>query len=89
MPTSAAVLSSNALVGRDKEDRVDTAQSCYFAGGNAASSYTGFAKSDRDNLRRDELKAFRLLADEMLAMGDNGLPAALANGTIVEVACDG
>ena len=49
----------------------------------------GFAKSGRDNLRRDELKAFRLLADEMLAMGDNGLRAALANGTIVEVACDG
>ena len=49
----------------------------------------GFAKSGRDNLRRDELKAFRLLADEMLAMGDNDLRAALANGTIVEVACDG
>ena len=49
----------------------------------------GFAKSDRGNLRRDELKAFRLLADEMLAMNEAGLGAALSNGTIVEVACNG
>ena len=28
----------------------------------------GFAKSVRHNLRRDELKAFRLLADELLAL---------------------
>ena len=49
----------------------------------------GFAKSSRDNLRRDELKAFRMLADEMLAMDDAGLRAALANGTIMEVACHG
>ena len=49
----------------------------------------GFAKSGRDNLRRDELKAFRLLADEMLAMDDAGLRAALSNGTIMEVTCDG
>lgn len=54
---------------------------CFFA--------YGFAKSGRDNLRRDELKAFRLLADAMLAMDDAGLRAALANETIVEVACDG
>ena len=49
----------------------------------------GFAKSSRDNLRRDELKAFRMLADEMLAMDDAGLRAALANGTIMEAACHG
>ncbi len=49
----------------------------------------GFAKRDRQNLRRDELKAFRLLADEMLAMDTPGLDAALSNGTIVEVTCDG
>ena len=48
----------------------------------------GFAKSGRDNLRRDELKAFRLLADEMLAMDEAGLRAALANETMMEVACD-
>ena len=49
----------------------------------------GFAKSGRDNLRRDELRAFRLLAGEMLALDEAGLRAALANGTIMEVACDG
>ena len=49
----------------------------------------GFAKSGRDTLRRDELKAFRLLADAMLAMDEGGFRAALANGTIVEVTCDG
>ena len=48
----------------------------------------GFAKSSRTNLRRDELEAFRLLADEMLGMTDAGLAAALANGTIIGVACD-
>ena len=49
----------------------------------------GFAKSDRENLRRDELRAFRMLAGEMLALDEAGLEAALANGTIIEVSCDG
>ena len=48
----------------------------------------GFAKSGRDNLRRDERKAFRLLADGMLGMDETGLRAALSNGTITEVNCD-
>ena len=43
------------------------------------------AKSGRANLRRDEMKAFRALADEMLAMDEAGLEAALANGTIFSV----
>lgn len=49
----------------------------------------GFAKSGRDNLRRDELKAFRLLADEMLTVDEAVIEAALSNGTIMEVDCDG
>jgi len=49
----------------------------------------GFAKSDRGNIRKDELKAFRLLAAEMLAMDDKALRAAAKNGTIIEVICDG
>ena len=48
----------------------------------------GFAKSGRANLRRDELKAFRLLADTMLGMDETGLEATLANETISEVVCD-
>jgi len=49
----------------------------------------GFAKSDRDNIRRDELRAFRRLADEMLGLGDAHLAAAIANGTLKEVICHG
>ena len=48
----------------------------------------GFAKSNQDNLRRNELDAFRMLADEMLGMTQASLAAALANGTIIEVKCD-
>ena len=49
----------------------------------------GFAKSDRGNIRKDELKAFRKLADEMLGLDDKALQAAMSNGTIMEVICDG
>ena len=49
----------------------------------------GFAKSDRENLRRDELKALRGLANEMFGLDEPGLDAMLANGTISEVNCDG
>ena len=48
----------------------------------------GFAKSSRENLRRNELEAFRMLADEMLVLTTEGIAAALANGTIIEVTCD-
>ena len=48
----------------------------------------GFAKSDRANLRRDELATFRLLADEYLALNRDGLAAAQAVGAIIEVKCD-
>lgn len=49
----------------------------------------GFAKNDRANIARDELKAFRMLAGEMLGLDDDALGAAMANGTIMEVICDG
>jgi hypothetical protein len=49
----------------------------------------GFAKSDRDNIDRRELRAFRLLAEEMLAMDRAALAAALKNGTIMEIGDDG
>ncbi|MCA8929030.1 MAG: type II toxin-antitoxin system RelE/ParE family toxin [Alphaproteobacteria bacterium] len=45
----------------------------------------GFAKKARTNIRKDELQAFRLLADQMLAMDDTALKAAMANGTIAEI----
>lgn len=56
-----------------------------FRRGERAFFVYGFAKSDRDNIRRDELKAFRKLAGEMLAYDDKALEAALKNGTILEI----
>ena len=60
-----------------------------FRRGRLAFFVYGFAKSGRQNLRRDELMAFRALADEMLVLDRSALDAALANGTIIEVIRDG
>lgn len=60
-----------------------------FRKGELAFFVYGFAKSDRQNLRRDELEAFRLLAGEMLKLDELGLHAALTNGSIIEVTNDG
>jgi len=60
-----------------------------FRRGSKAFFVYGFAKSDRDNIRRDELKAFRKLAGEMLALDDKALAAATRNGTIMEIECHG
>ena len=60
-----------------------------FRRGSMAFFVYGFAKSDRDNIRTDELRAFRSLAGEMLNLGDTALSAAMKNGTIVEIRCDG
>ncbi len=48
----------------------------------------GFAKSDRENLRRDERATYRLLADEYLSLDAAGIDAVRATGTIIEVICD-
>lgn len=47
----------------------------------------GFAKNERDNIKRDELAAFRKLAKTMLAFDEAALAAALKNGTITEIMC--
>ena len=59
-----------------------------FRRGELAFFVYGFAKSDRENLRRNELETFRLLADEYLALDETGLAAAQAAGAIVEVKFD-
>ena len=59
-----------------------------FRRGELAFFVYGFAKSDRENLRREELETYRLLADEYLALDRRGLAAAQAAGAIVEVTCD-
>jgi len=56
-----------------------------FRRGSRAFFVYGYAKNDRDNIGRDELKAFRLLASEMLALDDKALVAAMKNGTITEI----
>ena len=60
-----------------------------FRRGELAFFIYGFAKRHRANLRRDELRAFRAIAAELLELNAAGLEAALANGTIIEVTCDG
>ncbi len=56
-----------------------------FRRGERAFFVYGFAKSDRDNIAPDELKAFRRLAAEMLKLDEAALAAAMANGTLTEV----
>ena len=48
----------------------------------------GFAKSEQDNIRDDELAAFKMLAAEMLGYDEAALARAIANGTLTEVKDD-
>ena len=88
MPILAAASSSSASPGRVAADPADSARSCCFARANWRFFVYGFAKSSRENLRRDELETFRLLADEYLALDRSGLAAAQTVGAIIEVTCD-
>jgi hypothetical protein len=45
----------------------------------------GFAKSDRDNIRDDELAALKKLAGELLNYDEAALAKAIAAGTLMEV----
>lgn len=46
-----------------------------------------FAKNERDNIRDEELDAFKMLAAMMMAYGDDALDKAIENGTLTEVMC--
>ena len=59
-----------------------------FRRGQLAFFVHGFAKSQRENLRQDELRAFRLLARQYLALGREGLAAVEAVGAIIKVKCN-
>jgi hypothetical protein len=48
----------------------------------------GFAKNEQDNIRDDELAAFKMLAAEMLAYDEKALARATTNGTLMEVMCN-
>ena len=60
-----------------------------FRKGELAFFVYGFAKSDRENLRPDELPTFRMLADEYLKLDRAELAAAQKVGAIIEVKCNG
>jgi hypothetical protein len=45
----------------------------------------GFAKSERDNIRDDELEALKRLARELLAYDDAAIAQALAAGVLTEI----
>ncbi len=45
----------------------------------------GFAKSNRDNIRDDELMALKRLAAELLNYDDAALTKAIAAGVLIEV----
>jgi hypothetical protein len=47
----------------------------------------GFAKSDRKNIAPRELKVYRALAAEMLAVTDDQLLALTKNGILKEIYC--
>ncbi len=49
----------------------------------------GFAKNEQDNIRDDELAAFRMLATALLAYDDEALGRAIEHGALMEVMCDG
>ena len=59
-----------------------------FRSGDNAFFVYGFAKSERDNITKDELAGFRALADEMLGYDEAALTRYLKSGAIVEVKCD-
>lgn len=59
-----------------------------FRAGARAFFVHGFAKNEQDNIRDDELAAFRLLAARLLAYDDRALAKAIAEGVLMEVIGD-
>lgn len=59
-----------------------------FRSGDKAFFVYGFPKSSRGNIRKDELKGFKALADVMLGCDGSALAKALKSGALVEVTGD-
>jgi len=59
-----------------------------FRSGQKAFFVYGFAKSERDNISRKELEAFKKLAAVMLKYGDDDLEKAIYCGVLTEVGKD-
>jgi hypothetical protein len=60
-----------------------------FRAGDRAFFVHGFAKNERDNIRDDELAAFKMLAAEMMTYDDAAIAKAIANETLTEVMFNG
>jgi hypothetical protein len=59
-----------------------------FRAGKRAVFIHGFAKSEKDNIEKEELAALKKLAVELLAYDDKAIGRVIATGTLVEVICD-
>lgn len=59
-----------------------------FRTGERAFFVFGFAKSDRDNIDREELDAFRKMAHHVLALTDDQLARLIASGQFMEIGND-
>jgi len=59
-----------------------------FRAGTRAIFVHGFAKSEKDNIEKDELLALKKLAAELLAYNDKALARVVASGVLAEVKCD-
>ena len=45
----------------------------------------GFAKNDQDNISKDELRAFKSAAKELLALSDEQIKLLVVNKALIEV----
>jgi len=59
-----------------------------FRAGTRAIFVHGFAKSEKDNIEKDELVALKKLAAELLGYDDKALARVVASGVLLEVKCD-
>jgi hypothetical protein len=59
-----------------------------FRTGERAFFVFGFAKSDRDNIDREELDAFRKMAHHVLALTEDQLARLIASGQFMEIGYD-
>ena len=59
-----------------------------FRAGTRAIFVHGFAKSEKDNIDKDELVALKRLATDLLGYDDKPLARAVASGVLLEVMCN-
>ena len=59
-----------------------------FRAGTRAIFVQGFAKSEKDNIEKDELVALKKLVAELLGYDDKTLARVVASGVLLEMKCD-